>query len=163
MNQYCAFDTLRSLHLVPLCHCSILQINRYPNQCQNRQHRSTHARLTQWKLVKRLKLITWSWGIANAIKSFATHKKYNASKWNIWINSAILCRLKAMPHDHVINFKRFTSFHCVNLAYKLYILQVCNFENYRRVRTPLHLPFPLHAAGCALAYNTCKYFMVLVI
>ena len=32
------------------------------------------------------------------------------------------------------------------------------FENYRRVRTPL--PFPLHAAGSALAYNTCKYFMV---
>ena len=38
-----------------------------------------------------------------------------------------------------------------------------HFENYRRVRTPLPLPFPLHAAGSALAYNTCTYFMVLVI
>ena len=37
------------------------------------------------------------------------------------------------------------------------------FENSRRVQTPPPLPFPLHAAGSALAYNTCKYFMVLVI
>ena len=28
---------------------------------------------------------------------------------------------------------------------------------------PPPLPFPLYADGCALAYNTCKYFMVLVI
>ena len=51
IKAYCAFDTLRNLRLVHLCHCSILQINRYANQCQNRENRSTHARSTQWKPV----------------------------------------------------------------------------------------------------------------
>ena len=51
MKAYCAFDTLRNLRLVHLCHCSILQINRYANQCQNRENGSTHARSTQWKPV----------------------------------------------------------------------------------------------------------------
>lgn len=34
-----------------LSHCSILQINRYATQCQNRDNRSTYARSTQWKPV----------------------------------------------------------------------------------------------------------------
>jgi len=51
IKAYCTFDTPWSLRLVHLCHCSILQINRYANQCQNRENRSTYARSTQWKPV----------------------------------------------------------------------------------------------------------------
>jgi hypothetical protein len=32
INAHCAFDKLRSLRLVHLCHCSILQINKYANE-----------------------------------------------------------------------------------------------------------------------------------